>query len=122
MTNDQIWNDERPVSDVLDCDVPHWIEQNISGYDIIAICQGGCASGAYMPAVTYSNALAVMNEHGDDVLQYIEGNYGELPKPREGESWAGMAVHYLSIAVELWASGRLCELEALDIEDEEESA
>ena len=51
--------------------VPNWIEQDITHADIAAIVQGGCASGAYMPAVTYATAAAVMAEHGDDVLQYL---------------------------------------------------
>ena len=29
---------------------------------------GGCASGQYMPAVTYHTARETMNEHGDDHL------------------------------------------------------
>jgi len=85
-------------------DVPEWISQDISPNDIAAILQGGCASGAYMPAVTYFDANQTMYQHGDDVLEYLQENYGELPKPSDIESWSGMAVHYLSCAVELWAS------------------
>jgi hypothetical protein len=58
-----------------------------------------------MPAVTYHQARETMNEHGDDVLQYIQDSLDELPKPRDDESWSGIAVFYLSYAVELWASG-----------------
>ena len=83
--------------------LPNWIEP-ISPYDIAAILQGGCASGAYMPAVTYHKAADTMNEHGDDVFQYIQDNLGELPKPNDDESWSGLACFYLSYAVELWVS------------------
>lgn len=113
-----LWNTETPIKD-LDghgIGVPSWIEQDISPSDVAAICQGGCASGAYMPAVTYHSALKTMSDHGDEVLQYIEDNAGELPAPKKGESWAGMAVFYLSVAVELWASGAESVLEDLEIE------
>jgi len=81
---------------------PHWITQALSPYDIAAVNQGGCASGAYMPAVTYHQAADVMNEHGNDVLDFILEAYGELPKVADDESWSGMAVFYLSTAVELF--------------------
>ena len=103
MSNDILWNHDSPVAD-LGVSVPSWIEQDITGADIAAIVQGGCSSGAYMPAVTYHQAAETMGEHGNDVLQFIEDSLGELPPPVTGESWYGMAVHYLSIAVELWAS------------------
>ena len=70
--------------------------------DIQAIQQGGCSSGAFMPAVTYYSAMLTMADYGDDVLQYIQDTMGELPKPDNCESWSGMACFYLSCAVELW--------------------
>ena len=88
----------------LEITAPPWIDQDLTIYDVDAIIQGGCASGAYMPAVTYCKARETMKEHGDDVLQYIQDSYGELPQPKDTESWSGIAVHYLSIAVELFAS------------------
>ena len=88
--------------EILD-NTPAWIEGELEVCDIASIQQGGCASGAYMPAVTYYNANKTMAEHGDDVLDYITSQYGELPPPKDTESWSGMAVHYLSVAVELWA-------------------
>ena len=108
-----LWDDETTVAS-HDISVPRWIEQDITVQDVAAILQGGCASGAYMPAVTYHEAVATMSAHGDDVLQYIQDAMGELPKPRDDESWSGMAVHYLSAAVELWASSVESELEADD--------
>ena len=85
---------------------PEWITCNhmLDWNDIRAVIQGGCASGAYMPAVTYFIAAKTMAKHGDDVLQYIENQYGEIPAPSAGESWSGIAVFYLSLAVELWCS------------------
>jgi len=116
-----LWNTETPVLDCApDVGVPDWIESDISPSDIAAILQGGCASGAYMPAVTYHKALATMAEHGDDVLEYVENALGELSKPPDGASWSGMACHYLSCAVELWASAVESEVEtALDAAEAE---
>lgn len=94
----------RDVVETLD-DQPEWITTNqaLDIADIQAIQQGGCASGAYMPAVTYYTARETMNEFGDDILEYIESNLGEIPQPATGESWSGIAVFYYSYAVELWA-------------------
>ena len=88
----------------LNIDVPAWIDQDITVDDVKAIQQGGCESGAYMPAVTYHQALETMNDHGDHVLEYLEGTYIELTPPA-GAHWAGIAAYYVSMAVELWASG-----------------
>jgi hypothetical protein len=112
-----LWNTEKPVSD-FGIDVPDWIDQDISPSDVAAICQGGCASGAYMPAVTYHQAAQTMAEHGDDVLDYIDNSMGELPTIPADSSWSSIAVFFLSCAVELWASSVESELEAMDDEDE----
>ena len=50
---------------------PEWITQSLSPYDIAAINQGGCASGAYMPAVTYYQATKTMAEHGNDAIDLM---------------------------------------------------
>ena len=84
--------------------MPAWIDSNLEVYDIAAIQQGGCASGAYMPAVTYYNARETMNEYGDEILDYIQIQLGELPKPDDNISWSGLACFYLSYAVELWVN------------------
>jgi hypothetical protein len=116
-----LWNDEQPIADRFDgIEVPAWIEDDISPYDVAAIVQGGCNSGAYMPAVTYHQALATMAKHGDDVLDFIENNLGDLPGPHEvkggeGVTWSGMACYFLSTAVELWAASVADILE--DVED-----
>ena len=86
-------------------EVPDWIEKDISPNDIAAINQGGCASGAYMPAVTYYQAKETMDTHGDEIMQYIEDSYGESLSPPADSSWGGIACFYVSVAVELWASG-----------------
>lgn len=116
-----LWNDNEPIGDrVPSVDVPAWIDDDISPADVAAIVQGGCSSGAYMPAVTYHRALATMAEHGDDVLQFIEDCWGELPNPPKGASWSGLACFYLSTAVEVWAAIMAGELEALEETETEE--
>lgn len=114
MTHNEIWNCETPISELLEMQIPEWIEQDICAMTVASICQGGCASGSYMPAVTYWRANQTMAAHGDDVLQYIQDCYGELPAPRNDESWSGMACHYLSFAVELWAGGIMAQLEGME--------
>jgi len=116
-----LWNTETPIRQLPggdDIDLPLWIDQDISPYDVAAIVQGGCASGAYMPAVTYYRALETMQKHGDDVLEYIEDAIGELPVVT-GQSWGQMACTYLSTAVELWACSVESGLEAFETDEEE---
>ena len=98
--------------------VPNWIEGDICPNQVAAICQGGCDSGAYMPAVTYWQALETMTAHGDDVLQYLEDTLGWLPTPTKGASWAGMACFYLSQAVELWAASVQPHLARIEVPEE----
>ena len=114
-----MWNTDTPIRDIegLNVTIPAWIDQDITPYDVAAIIQGGCASGAYMPAVTYYAANKTMSEHGDGVLDYIQSILGDLPTPRDDESWSGLAAHYLSCAIQLWASGIEDDLEAFDIKD-----
>jgi len=101
-------------------DVPAWIDAEISAPDVAAIEQGGCESGAYMPAVTYATAADTMARHGDAVLDYLESVYGDVPAPPRGASWSAIAVHYLSRAVDAWASGAAEELRAaLESADDE---
>ena len=87
---------------------PEWITQPLTPRDIASINQGGCASGAYMPAVTYYDAAQTMSEYGDDVFDYIESNLGELPNPSSSPlfngSWSGLACFYLSYAGELFCA------------------
>ena len=123
---DKLWNCETPIIDlnkqgITNIDAPAWIDwrQDISPSTIAAIVQGGCASGAYMPAVTYHDAAQTMARHGDDVLQYIEDAYGELPQPDRSESWSGIAVFYLSCAVEIWAASVEAALWAAPLEDDD---
>lgn len=94
----------------LGIEVPAWIDQDITTLDIMAIMEGGCDSGAYMPAVTYYNALQTMAKYGDEVTEYILDYYGEMPDLSD-KTWSQMAVTILSFAVELWASSVESEIE-----------
>ncbi len=107
---EKLWNNETDLTDLETApDYPGWIE-SMSPYDMAAIAQGGCASGAYMPAVTYRTALATMTVHGDDVMEYIETVYGEVSAATSGLGWGRLAVFYLSFAVELWVSCNIDEV------------
>lgn len=84
-------------------DQPEWIVDKLDIADIHTIQRGGTAAGgAGMQAEECYRANATMAEHGDDVLDYIQDVEGELPKPADDISWSGLAVFYLSYAVELW--------------------
>lgn len=114
MNTNEIWNCETPVSELLGVAVPAWIEQDICAMTVASICNGGCASGSYMPAVTYAAANNTMADQGDAVLDYILDMLGDIPPPDKNESWTGMACFYLSTAVELWASDIMAQLEELE--------
>ena len=119
--SDIMWNNDDITIDTLNVTVPSWLEHDLTPADVAAINQGGCASGAFMPAVTYHIANDVMHKHGDDILEYIENNLGELP-PADKVSWSGMAVLYFSTAVELFCSSIEDEIiEALEAEQDDES-
>ena len=121
--SDLLWNCGDEINEIegAEIELPVFIP-SLTGNDVAAIVQGGCASGAYMDAVTYHIAIKTMAEHGNDVLQFIEDSLGELPQPNSGESWGGLAVFYLSYAVELFASSveqtLIDALEELESEEE----
>lgn len=99
-----LYETETPLADLDSIDVPAWFTGDPATNDVAEIIEGGCSSGAWMPAVRYRDAVQTMSEHGDDVLQYLQDYHGELPVPADCESWSGIAVHYLSAAVELWCA------------------
>ena len=117
MDTQEIWNCETEISELLNVTQPDWIAYPLTAMDIASICQGGCASGSYMPAVTYHKAIDTMAEYGDEVLQYIDDVLGELPRIRAGESWGGFCCTFLSLAVELWAGDVMAQLEEVEGED-----
>jgi len=106
MTDDALWNDETELRE-LGIKVPAWIEQDITCYDIAAICQGGCESGAYMPAVIYHKAVDTMAEHGEEIFDVIEQAFDSaldvLKRGKDDATWRHMAVAFVSFAVESWA-------------------
>lgn len=104
-TSDLYTFDDVPVSAAAD--VPEWVEPFVTLADLAAIIEGGCESGAYMPAVVYAKARETMAEHGDDVLDYLDRAHGldECAFVLDsGQSWDGFACRVLSAAVEAWAS------------------
>ncbi len=117
---------DTPLSD-LDITVPPYVEPDIDVGQVEAIVEGGCASGAYMPAVTYSTAIATMAKHGSAVLAAIADmgdDFGDMfPEP---PSWGALCCRLLSQAVELWALDAIDEVEQAleeleELEDEGEA-
>ena len=113
MTTTAQWNCEDPVKS-LGVEVPRWIDQDISPSTIQAILQGGCASGAYMAAMWYSEAIKTMSLHGDEVVAFLDEHIGGVESgdgwPAFG-SWGEIACYYLSSAVEVWCRGAASDLE-----------
>lgn len=109
-----------PSLESLGIDIPAFIDQDLSLYQLRAIVQGGCESGAYMPAVTYYQAAQTMADHGDAVLDQIQG-MGPLSFVPCDESWHGFACRLVSMAVECWASS-VEDLANLSFEDAIECA
>ena len=116
MTEAQMWDNDEPMKSAVT--VPPWIEADISPATIVAIVQGGCESGAYMPAVTYCDALDTMSKHGDWVFDYLADHLSATEKlfveDLENMSWSGLACRFLSHAVELWALDAYTALKELD--------
>lgn len=87
----------------LGIEIPVWIEDDIDISTVVSINQGGCGSGAYMPAVEYRTALKTMERHGDAVMDYIGDGVFEYPEIPTDKSWAGLACWFVSLATEMWA-------------------
>ena len=110
--------------------VPSWARdeegRRPSTHDVAAILQGGCASGAWMPAVTYWQALETMRREGDSVLDAIEeAGIDPVALLNGDKGWAAWACALVSTAVELWASSigeELADLLDEAAEDDEEGA
>ena len=95
-----------------------------TAHDLAAILEGGCASGAWMPAVTYWSARQIMADHECAVLSRIEeAGFEPYEVISSSDYWSGWACRLVSCAVELWAfevAEQVADL--LDEEDERQSA
>lgn len=73
--------------------------------DLQAIQQGGCASGAYMPAVTYHTALECMAEHYEEIENILADHFtGGLNFDPATETWPTFASRLVAAAVECWVN------------------
>jgi hypothetical protein len=112
----------------LKVDYPEWIDdKTFNTYQVGGIIEGGCSSGAFMPAVYYTNALKVMNKHGNDVFDYLTTWLDKLPRPPKDQSWSGLASFYLCFAIDHWAHNHELEIlnalkEHYDEEENEEKS
>lgn len=71
--------------------------------EVASIAQCGCASSAYMPAVTYSTAKEIMFKHGDEVLDFLDEScyMDEFNINLKESTWGHVCVQILSTAVEV---------------------
>ena len=70
-----------------------------------AIIQGGCASGAYMPAVTYAVALECFTEHSNEITDLLEEfGYEDFTFCLKTETLSSFASSMVSAAVECWVN------------------
>ena len=88
-------------------DQPDWLLEMggiTSIYELKSIIECGCASGAFMPAVTYYTANKIMSQYGDDILEFLDntGSCDVIAIDPSFDSWSGIAVKFVSMAVELW--------------------
>ena len=111
-----------PTLKSLGIAVPCYIKADITVEDVRAITKGGCASGAYTPAVNCVEARKTMADHWDAVFDAIERSLGEIPRPVGVTGLNSYAVFYLSMAVELWADRVEAEIDARELEEEGEAA
>lgn len=88
-------------------DAPEWIEDSLTLGDIPEISTHGCASGVYMPAVTYYEARRTMWQCGDDITDFI-GEHADigcaeiLQNASADTDYSSMCCALVSYAVELW--------------------
>jgi hypothetical protein len=105
MGMERMWNDEREVREA-GVFTPDYVKGGVTFSTVAAIYQGGCESGAYMPAVTYYDARQTMAEHGDEIVDDIrdsgafDENYLAI---REDEDFSWYCCRMVSAAVEFWA-------------------
>lgn len=117
-----LWNCEERVTDLLEnrslrggstsdllFSVPSWIDRSITPSEIASIAKSGVMAG-YMPVAADWSAAQTMSLHGDDVLAYLEDFDGDIVLPEEVQSWSRLAVFYLALAVERWASSVVASL------------
>jgi len=105
--NDQLWHvstNSCIYDSELDlCELPSWWpDDNLTLADIEGIQRTRRAGQAYMSAVCYASALSHMDCCGDDVMKFIEDMLGGIPILQKTISCSGLAVYYLSLAIDLY--------------------
>jgi len=82
--------------------------------ELQAIIQGGCESGAYMPAVTYANALDAMGKHSTDIEFWASQTIEEIVFNPSEDTFSGLATKLCSAAVENWVNQFFSDLDGVD--------
>ena len=107
------------IDEILEENAPAWINEveKITVYDLQAIAQGGCESGAYMPAVTYHTAKEVMHKHGDDITDSITDIFEDgIKYDIANDTWFGFCSKVYSMAVENWVNEQMRMIEDLNLD------
>ena len=121
-----MWDEQELVQD-LGIDVPFFVKFDIGAedgtqfkhptvQDVASIFQGGCDSGAWMPAVTYYSALRNLAENAIEIEDYLDEVGWGITKSTE-DGIMTVACEMVSAAVEIWAAGVHQELVALGYEE-----
>ena len=100
------WDIDTPLNDLnIDLIVPDWLDEDFSPYDMAGVYHGGCASGSYMPAVTYWQAKETMAHYGEKIWEYLQDHYVlDNNILNLDTSWGNLLCNIVSMAVELWVS------------------
>lgn len=99
--------------------LPKWVDEELFSdiENVNYICEGGCASGAYMPSMITNEANKTMLIHGNDVVHFIINNDMQLPNT-DNSGWNEINSSFLSCAVEILAYNIQADYEELENEKE----
>jgi len=92
----------------LGLEVPEWIRgDDIDTAAVAAIVEGGCASGAWMPAVTYHMARETICKYSDAIDKYLAGSGIDLAEHltlKPNQAIDCLLCDIVSLAVEQWTA------------------
>jgi len=81
---------------------PLWVDPSGSiRRDLVLYMADTGSESNLLQTTWYSDALQVMTLYGNEVLEYIENNLGEVP-PFPIDNWGHLAISLVTLAVDLW--------------------
>lgn len=90
---------------------PAWLPEPITYYELASMLayeadhgreprHEPLEGGSYMPAIQYDTARLVMEQYGDEVLDYLKSSTGRVPSPQMSRyAWCQLPCFFLSRAV-----------------------